>query len=61
MRLEDAIRVGIIQNDHNPDYTDAQRQQAHNLGIEALKRVQDMRISPCTTADELLPGETEEE
>lgn len=31
---------------------------ALKLGIEALERVQDMRISPCTTADEILPGET---
>ena len=59
MILEEAITINIIQNDHNPNYTDAQRQQAHNLGIEALKRLQDMRISPCTTADEILPGETE--
>lgn len=34
--------------------------EAQKLGIEAMKRVQDMRISPCTTADELLPGETQE-
>lgn len=33
---------------------------AIKLGIEALKRVQDMRISPCTTADEILPGETKD-
>ncbi|MDO9334188.1 MAG: hypothetical protein Q7T57_06685 [Dehalococcoidales bacterium] len=31
-----------------------------DLAIEALKRVKDMRVSPCTTADEILPGETEE-
>ena len=34
--------------------------QALQLAIEALKRVKDMRTSPCTTPDELLPGETEE-
>ena len=39
------------QDDH--DFEDAQ-----DLAIEALKRIQDMRISPCTTSDELLPGET---
>lgn len=32
---------------------------AIGVGIGAIKRVKDMRISPCTTADELLPGETE--
>ena len=34
--------------------------QTINLAIEALKRVEDMRISPCTTADEILPGEKED-
>ena len=33
--------------------------KAIRIGIEALKRVVDMRISPCTTADEILLGETE--
>ena len=33
---------------------------AVKLGIEALRRVEDMRVSPCTTADEILPGETPE-
>ncbi len=33
---------------------------ALKVGIEAMKRVGDMRISPCTTADELLPGETKD-
>ena len=32
--------------------------KATQLGIEALERVRDMRLSPCTTADEILPGET---
>lgn len=32
---------------------------AISLGIEALKRIQDMRDSPCTTPDEYLPGETD--
>ncbi len=31
---------------------------ALKLGIDALERLRDMRISPCTTADEILPGET---
>jgi len=33
--------------------------KAKELGIEALKRVNDMRISPCTTSDEILPGESD--
>ena len=32
--------------------------EATHLGIEALQRIQDMRTSPCTTSDEVLPGET---
>lgn len=39
---------GFLHRDYNA---------AINLGIEALKRVKDMRISPCTTADEILPRE----
>ena len=59
MNIEKAIEIQTIHNDHNPDFTDAERREAHQLGIEALKRVRDMRISPYTTADEQLPGETE--
>ena len=48
--LEDGLRPlrGYLHKDYNA---------AIQLGIEALKRVQDMRKSPCTTADEYLPGE----
>ena len=41
-------------------YDRVEVKDALKLGVEALKRVKDMRISPCTTADEILPGETEE-
>jgi len=59
MKIDKAIEIltmatgkgGIATDD---DYIDAQK-----LGCEALKHVGNMRISPCTTADEILPGETE--
>ncbi len=60
MTLEKAIEIlnlahaGVISI-QSKDYQDAVK-----LGIEAMKRVEDMRISPCTTADEILPGETPE-
>lgn len=41
------VKPGDPPDEHN----------AIRLGIEALRRVEDMRISPCTTADEILPGE----
>jgi len=37
MKLEKVIEILSIHNDHNPDYTDAEREEAHQLGIEALK------------------------
>ena len=60
MNLLKAIEVlTLLLNDDWPgparDANDALK-----LGIEALKRIQDMRISPCCTADEILPGETKE-
>ena len=61
MKLGKAIEILIIHNDHNPNYADADRRDAYQMGIDALKRVQDMRLSPCTTADEILPGETKDE
>jgi len=49
---------GIQYQEDDPNTPDIR--DAIKLGIEAIKRVQDMRISPCTTADELLPGETKD-
>ncbi len=37
MKLERAIKILTIHNDHNPDFTDAERREAHQLSIEALK------------------------
>lgn len=37
MTIDEAIKINTINNDHNPDYTDDERQQAHQLGIEALE------------------------
>ncbi len=60
MKLEKAIEIETIHNDHNPNFTDAERREAHQLGIEALKRLQELRIDNPETAWQLLPGETED-
>ena len=60
MNIEKAIEILKIElSGWLPNYPD-DLGDALKLGIEALKRIQDMRISPCCTADEILPGETEE-
>ncbi len=41
-------------------FTMQELEEAEALSIEALKRLQDMRISSCITADEILPCEAEE-
>ena|GEM_PF-5376874 len=61
MKLQKAIEVLDRYFVRNHEVRWAVLNEAAGLLIEAGKRVRDMRISPCTTADELLPGETEEE
>lgn len=60
MTLTEAIKIKseYVFEDKPQDITAFDK--ADRLSIEALKRVQDMRISPCTTADEILPGETKD-
>ncbi len=58
MTIDKAIKILTIHNDHNPDITDAQRQEAHQLGIEALKRVRDNPIVVEHYMRALLPGES---
>lgn len=60
MTLEEAIKINTINNDHNPNYTDAQREQAHRLGIEALEEIKRARDHGYCFAAVRLPGETEE-
>lgn len=60
MTLERAIKINTINNDHNPDYTDAERRQAHQLGIEALEAMRNARSLVSRKAYRLLPSETEE-
>ena len=60
MKLEKAIKILTIHNDHNPDFTDADRRNAHNLGIEALKQVCANRHSAWPNRADMLPGETKE-
>lgn len=61
MTLDEAIEVLCELADDSYISLDADGPRAIQLGIEALKRIKDMRISPCTTADETLPGETTEQ
>lgn len=60
MNLSKAIEINTIHNDHNPDFTDAERRDAHQLGIEALKRFQEGRPKCFISTVLLLPGETKE-
>ena len=60
MKLKKAIE---IQTDYINDpisFSSIDLPDAMKLVIEAGKRLENMRLSPCTTADELLPGETED-
>ena len=58
MTLKQAIEIETIHNDHNPNFTEAERRAAHQLGIEALKRLQKLRLLYFDPPRELLPGET---
>jgi len=58
MKLAKAIEILTIHNDHNPNYTDAEREEAHQLGIEALKLIQDGRLKGYDYFERLLLGET---
>ena len=60
MKLEKAIKIQTINNDHNPDFTDAERQAAHQLGVEALKETKRLRKFKAWFLRKLLPGETKE-
>jgi len=61
MTRDEAIKILTIHNDHNPDFTDAQRREAHQLGIEALVFIEQHRSVLHTIYSTLLPGETKEE
>lgn len=58
MKIDEAIEE--LTKQLGPKYSTPHTpfHNAMKLGIEALNRVKGMRISPCTTADEILPGET---
>ena len=60
MLLKEAIKIHTINNEHNPNYTDADREKAHQLVLEALKRLQELRLYEGINPNALLPGETEE-
>lgn len=60
MKLEKAIAIETIHNDHNPYFTDAEREEAHQLLIEAGKRIIEVRPHSFELRLYPLPGETEE-
>ena len=60
MKIDKAIEI-LSAAAHGHAFTMSRSfEDSCKLGIEAMKRLNDMRISPCTTADEILPGETYE-
>jgi len=60
MKLDKAIEILTIHNDHNSNFTDAEREEAHQLGIEALLFRQRWEQQEGEDDFTLLPGETEE-
>ena len=60
MTIEEAITIETIHNDHNPTITDAQRHQAHNLSVEALRFRLRWEQQEGEKDFPLLPGETRE-
>ena len=60
MELQRAIEIQTIHNDHNPNITDAERNQAHQLGIEAMKWTQQARKGMHGLYPGPFPGETQE-
>ena len=57
--INEAIEILTIHNDHNPNFTDADREEAHQLGIEALKHFQYYRDNNIISFVKRLPGEQE--
>lgn len=62
MTLDEAMTDLSIQREVKRRLGKDYQAESNGLGIEALKRVKDLRRDepPFKTADELLPGETEE-
>ena len=60
MKIDKAIEILTIHNDHNPDFTDAERREAHQLGIEALKFTKRLRTHDDDFVIIKLPGETDD-
>jgi hypothetical protein len=57
LTIDEAIKIQTIHNDHNPNFTDAEREEAHQLSIEALKECKKAREGDPALDGELLPGE----
>ncbi len=60
MKLEEAITDLSLQMEVKRRLGKSREADAVKLGIEALKRLQELRIDNPETAWQLLPGETED-
>ncbi len=61
MKISKAIAILTIHNDHNLIFTDDERREAHQLGIEALKHHRDQTRHLRSGHPFSLPGETPED
>jgi len=58
MKLSKAIEIQKVHNDHNPNFTDAEREEAHQLGIEAMQTILELRKVANNPYRLLLDSET---
>lgn len=58
MKLSRAIEIETIHNDHNPNITDAEREQAHQLLIQAGNYIIHIRAFSLQHQAAKLKGET---
>lgn len=60
MNIDKAIEILEDSFCAQPQFADNPYSQAHKLGIEALKRLEEIRLIIGGLPDQLLPGETKE-
>ena len=60
MTIDEAIKILGCKDSHIPAYSPEEREQADQLGIEALKRIKVQKGNPKFGRYLPLPGETED-
>ncbi len=60
MKIDKAIKQLQFNLDSVGNIVSPITRESLQLGIEALKRIQDIRIPPFNSVNDLLPGETQE-